>query len=33
MTVFIRAKEESTKVSGVKNFKIKISAKTMQKAQ
>ena len=32
MTVFIRAKEESTKVSGVKNFKIKISAKTMKKA-
>ena len=33
MTVFIRAKDDSTKVSGVKNFKIKISAKTMQKAQ
>ena len=33
MTVYIRAKDDSTKVSGVKNFKIKISAKTMQKAQ
>ena len=32
MTVYIRAKDDSTKVSGVKNFKIKISAKTMKKA-
>lgn len=32
MTVYIRAKEDSTKVSGVKYFKIKISAKTMKKA-
>ena len=33
MTVYIRAKDDSTKVSGVKNFKIKISAKTMKKTE
>lgn len=32
MTVYVRAKDDCEKASGVKSFKIKIKAKTMKKA-
>ena len=32
MTVYVRAKDDCEKASGVKNFKVKIKAKTMKKA-